>query len=51
MILSDKQRGVRQGIVGTKEDILEAIATRGEKKWIEVFYDYEKAFDSSYIKC
>ena len=46
MIMSEKQKGVRSGIVGTKECILEALAERAEKKWIEVFYDFEKAFDS-----
>ena len=46
MIMSDKQKGVRSGITRTKECIIEALSIRGENKWIEVFYDFEKAFDS-----
>ena len=45
-ILSEKQKGVRKFIEGTKECALETIAGRIEKKTIEAFYDFEKAFDS-----
>ena len=37
---------MRSGIVGIKKCIIEALSTRNENKWIEVFYDFEKAFDS-----